>query len=676
MIKKILIILFIFFLIPISSASAATTQKKVVTPPLAPVVTGTEKTTQFNTTVEILPNSKLRVTEDIEVISFGKQIKRGIFRDYPTEYVTDKGYIRTIDFKVLSVTRDGVADSYRLEGINKGERIYIGKSDYSLPNGTYKYTLVYEVTGLVGFFGDTDELYYNLIPSGWTFGIDNSTSKVIFPTLIDHTKIKSEAYSGFKDSTDQTKTDVTTYDKDGKTIVQVVLKSPLISLQGITILTQFPKGIITQMPPNLNELAIKYDGQYFILILGFLIVIGLSILFYLKFGKEPLVKIPFPRFDIDENITPIYARSLIHERFDFKALTAEIVSLAIHGYLQIDQGENGSTYTIKKLKDGKENGISKFIDYLFPSSDSLEFKQKNHNKIQNVIGTVRYAIEQEFLNNFKFNNSFLKFISIMGGMFVVFVASILPSRGLSQIPTYIGMYLSSLLFGAVIYSVYVRFSDTTKPVGAFTGVFNVIGVLVLFGTLGFCTFASTGLSNSTYIELIVLIVPSVILGFIIPTLKTYSKEGLEKINYSKGLQMFVTATESERVKIMGKEYTKDMTTFNKYFPYAIAFDAESKWTNDFKDVIEKSMVSDDENDNRYSPSNWIFMVGDSSSLTSNLSSIGENISSTLQSSSIDPTEYSSSSSGGGSHSFSSGGGGGGGGGSSGGGGGGGGGGGW
>ncbi len=674
MIKKILTILFLLSIIPIGSVSAATTQKKVVTIP-TPVVVGTEKTNHFNTTVEILPNSNLRVTENIEVVSFGSKIKRGIFRDYPTEYVTDKGYIRTIDFKVLSVTRDGVPDSYRLESINKGVRVYIGKADYLLPNGTYKYNLVYEVTGLVGFFKDNDELYYNLIPSGWSFGIDKSTSKVVFPTLIDHSKLQSEAYSGFMDSIDQTNTDVTMFDKDGKTNVQVVLKNPLISLQGMTILTHFPKGLVSEAAPNLNELAIKYDGQYFILILGFLLVIGISILLYLKFGKEPIVRIPYPRFDINEEITPIYARSLLLERFDFKALTAEIVSLAIHGYLQIDKADKGSSYTITKLKDGKESGISKFIDYLFPSFTTLEFKQKNHSKIEEMIGTVRYAIEEEFLKGFKYNNGFLKFVSIMLGLFVVFIASILPSRGFSQIPTYIGMYLFSLLIGAVIYSIYIRFSDTTKPVGAFTGVLNVIGILILFVTLSFCTFASTGLSNSTYIELIVLIVPSIILGFIIPTLKTYSKEGLEKRNYVKGLEMFVTATESERVKIMGKEYTKDMSTFNKFFPYAIAFDAESKWTNDFKDVIEASMASNDGNVNSYTPSTWIYLAGGSDNISSNLSSIGDNISSTLQSSSIDPTQYSSSSSSGG-HSFSSGGGGGGGGGSSGGGGGGGGGGGW
>jgi uncharacterized membrane protein len=124
---------------------------------------------------------------------------------------------------------------------------------------------------------------------------------------------------------------------------------------------------------------------------------------------------------------------------------------------------------------------------------------------------------------------------------------------------------------------------------------------------------------------------------------------------------------------MGKEYTKDMSTFNKFFPYAIAFDAESKWTNDFKEVIEASMASNDGNVKSYTPSTWIYLAGGSDNISSNLSSIGDNISSTLQSSSIDPTEYSSSSSSSGGHSFSSGGGGGG---SSGGGGGGGGGGGW
>ena len=53
---------------------------------LASVATAKERIDSFHSRVEIQADATLRVTETIRVQSEGVQMKRGIFRDFPTDY--------------------------------------------------------------------------------------------------------------------------------------------------------------------------------------------------------------------------------------------------------------------------------------------------------------------------------------------------------------------------------------------------------------------------------------------------------------------------------------------------------------------------------------------------------------------------------------------------------------
>ena len=65
----------------------------------------------------------------------GQQIRRGIFREFPTTYSRVDASRKTVGFDVLSVKRDGVSEPYRMEKRSNGVAIYIGDKDRFLSAG-------------------------------------------------------------------------------------------------------------------------------------------------------------------------------------------------------------------------------------------------------------------------------------------------------------------------------------------------------------------------------------------------------------------------------------------------------------------------------------------------------------------------------------------------------------
>src|SRR5690606_33144485 len=64
--------------------------------------------------VEVRDIGELRVTETIKVHAEGKEIRRGLYRDFPTRYDTPNGKRTTKGFEIISVSRDGEPEPYHL----------------------------------------------------------------------------------------------------------------------------------------------------------------------------------------------------------------------------------------------------------------------------------------------------------------------------------------------------------------------------------------------------------------------------------------------------------------------------------------------------------------------------------------------------------------------------------
>jgi hypothetical protein len=115
----------------------------------------------------------MTVTESITVYASGNEIKRGIYRDFPTRYKGRHGNTIRVGFKLLEVLRNDQPEAYHLKTKSNGIRVYIGSKNRMLQPGEYTYTLTYHTDRQLGFFKQFDELYWNVTGNEWSFPIES-----------------------------------------------------------------------------------------------------------------------------------------------------------------------------------------------------------------------------------------------------------------------------------------------------------------------------------------------------------------------------------------------------------------------------------------------------------------------------------------------------------------------
>ena len=86
---------------------------------------GQERVLEFHSNVRIGADGALTVTETIAVQAEGREIRRGILRDFPTDYRGRFGEKVRVPFTVLLVTRSGNAEPWTTQRLSNGVRVRI-----------------------------------------------------------------------------------------------------------------------------------------------------------------------------------------------------------------------------------------------------------------------------------------------------------------------------------------------------------------------------------------------------------------------------------------------------------------------------------------------------------------------------------------------------------------------
>src|SRR6476659_6545774 len=139
---------FVFALIAVCLARSASAQEKI---------------RAYNSQIEIRADGSIDVTESITVHAEGNQIRRGIYRDFPTQYEDSHGNRVNVALQVLGVERNSSPEPWFTEKMTNGVRINTGNDSFLPVPADYTYTLHYRTTRQLGFFADHDELYWNAI---------------------------------------------------------------------------------------------------------------------------------------------------------------------------------------------------------------------------------------------------------------------------------------------------------------------------------------------------------------------------------------------------------------------------------------------------------------------------------------------------------------------------------
>ena len=155
-----------------------------------------ERILGYHSEILIRADGSMEVTETIRVRAEGSQIRRGIYRDYPTDYEDSLGNDLRVIYEPQWVTRDGDAESFFSEEYRNGVRTYFGSSDRILSPGDYTYKYRYDAGRMLGFFDDFDELWWNVTGNGWNFPIDEASATVRFEFDVSPAEARLHAWQG------------------------------------------------------------------------------------------------------------------------------------------------------------------------------------------------------------------------------------------------------------------------------------------------------------------------------------------------------------------------------------------------------------------------------------------------------------------------------------------------
>ena len=472
---------------------------------LSPVLA--EEIQNYEVDITINTDSSINIQEKI-LYDFGFLQKHGIYRDIPYKYNARGGTftIQISDVSVLDET--GNKYIFTTSTQNNDFKIKIGDPD-SYISGQKTYIINYKVKKAINYFSEHDELYWNAIGGNWLININKSLIKINVPQSSD---ITYACYYG------QIKSTTTCpINKEGN---QLTIEHNDVLYPGnyLTIVVGLPKGILYK-PSTIENIWYTIIDNL-IIFLPFIVFIFLLIKWF-KHGRDPKGKgIIVPQYEPLKDLSPLESITLINERFEIKNIPAEIINLAIKGYVKIKKLEKTSFFNkqdyflikIKDIDDSLNDGEKLLLSKLFLINESILLSTVKSDDIEGLKYETKKSLTQK--GYFEKNPLKTKTTYIIIGFLI----------------------LSSLVF--------VKHSTIT--------------IVSIFAT-----------------SLIVFF-----FGMIMPK-KTV--KGVEAKEYLLGLKKYISLAEIRRIQFHNAP-AKTPEHFEKLLPYAMIFNLEKKWAEEFNSL--------------------------------------------------------------------------------------------
>ena len=611
---------------------------------LSASASATEYIETYHSDIEVQPNGDLLVTESIRVRAEGKDIKRGIYRDFPTRYENAQGNHHQVGFEILSVQRDNRAEPFHLKNQSNGIRLYIGDSNVLLSSGFYDYQIHYRSTRQLGFFDDFDELYWNVTGTGWDFEIRKASARVILPNAAGNLSLTG--YTGPQGSAAQ---DIEFRRLDDNRAYFTTTR-PLARREGLTIVAGWPKGLV-QEPTVAQQRAwfIADNRASIIAIAGTLALLVYYLLIWRWLGRDPTAGVILPRYRAPPGYSPASMRFIERMGYDKTCFTTAIINLAVKGAVEIKDG----TGDFRLEKSGPARtplaaGESEVLAGLFTgNSNSVSIVRSNHSLLSKAIGKHKKSLKRDYEKNY-FRTNRVWLIPGIALSIVLGASAIasLPSEDIIMRTLFLGIFTMTPLM--IAYTVIRKLLRMGKKGFVRYGIFLLPMVIFIwfFFTSGFpiIEFAE-GVSTPLVGGLIAMLAMHYLFY---QWLKAPTLAGRRLLDQIEGFKHYLEVAEDDEIAMQGApDFSADI--YETWLPYAIALGLENEWTAKLNRAVAAGAV-----EATYSHPGWYHARGHSRSHFS--SALAGSFNSAIASSSVAPGSSSGSSGG------SSGGGGGGGGG--------------
>ena len=566
---------------------------------LAGPAAAAERILDFRSQVLINGDSTVQVTETITVRSEGKQIKRGIYRDFPTDYKDRAGNRVRVRFSVTQVLRDGRPEPYFIKARSNGQRVYMGEKDVFLKPGVHTYALTYITDRQIGFFDDYDEFYWNVTGNGWAFPIDRAAAVVQLPPGTQ--VMERAAYTGRQGARGGDYTFTTA--ARGRSVFTTT--RTLAPGEGLTIAIAWPKGFVRESGAGDKAASFARDNLSApAALVGFILVVGYYLFAWIRVGRDMPAGTIVPLFEPPEGFSPAATRFVTQMKFDNKAFAAAVIDMAVKGYLTIEE-EDGE-FTLRKAggetSPALSKGERKLAATLFGNNDAITLKNKNHKRIKKAIKALENSLAAEFEKVlFVTNKKYLVPGIASTAVILLALVAASPEPAISGFMTiWLSIWLAACvgLGFNVVQSWRAVFSGTTRstplqwPSGFGGGgasmmkapIITLISLPFFVGLVVGAGFLSQQITMAATLLMLATVAASPIFHHL---LKAPTLRGRRVMDRIDGFRMFLSVAEKDRLNILHPpETTPEL--FEKYLPYALAMDVEHQWSEAFAQHLNRA----------------------------------------------------------------------------------------
>ncbi len=605
---------------------------------------GAEQITNFQSTIQVEPSGSVLVTETITANCLGNRIRHGIYRDIPIRYREGFWLSFKPTFRIVDVQIDGARAPFHTKGNGSRIRIYIGSRNRLISQGLHTFSITYEMSRMVRYFKDFDEIYWNVTGNEWAFPIIKAKATVLLPTRARF--LKYATYTGKKG---QRATMAKMTDMTEKSISFETTK-PLYPGQGFTIAAAWPKGIVVE--PSFYE-KILFSLKDNLSILSAVGLILICIAYYgfawMKVGKDPDLGPIVPSFEPPKGVGPAAARFIRRMGYDDKTFATTLVNLAVKGVIALKA--RGSSYEVqrtdlapKEVLSDEERGV---LGILLGIKRVISLTQANKSTIDSAIKRLKNALKLQYEQTYFKTNS----LYLIPGLLLSLCAMAALALGAQEIPPAI-----FITFWLTVWSIFSLFL-LKKGFQGLSGFFHVPfrqKIAALSGMVMALVFSAGmvlgGLAYTALVGPLSLFLFSLIILinlFFYRLMKAPTMKGAKIMTELEGFRMFLEKAEAPRLEKFIPP-GKAPEIFEKYLPWAMALDVENEWAQNFEKYLKAT--------GQWSSYRPTWYHGSYTNLSSMSSSVASGLSS-----SIATATFSSSGSGGGGSSGGGGGGGGGGG---------------
>ena len=536
-----------------------------------------EEILRFHSNIEVLLDSSMVVTESILVRAEGKQINRGIYRDFPTDYRDRLNNRIRVGFEVKTVTRDGLSEPFFTERYGNGVRVYIGNKNKSLSTGEYEYKITYRTTRQLGYFADHDELYWNITGNGWGFVINEASALIKLPAGVVRTDMAIEGYTGPAGSTAQ---DYTTNIAANNEAFIATTRS-LQPGEGLTVVLSWPKGVVVEPSPVTRAGFMLADNRAVLLALvGLALMAGYLIMVWARYGRDPEAGPVFPHYKPPAKLSPGACRYIQQMSHDNECFTAAVLSLAVKGYISIHEGytealrqaTGGGAVAearakLEELKEQLEDGgmlqrtfLSPMLELASEAIDAAGDDTFVLEKNDNTVGLPKLAPGEHALLKKLFEPE--KYL-------------VLTNKNHKIIKAAISAHAKALK------AYHQKISFLTNSGKIFPAILLGAGVFIYA--------AMTTELTPLPIIIMVLAVPLLLLFAYL--LKAPTLKGRKIMDQLAGFKMYLAVAEAEDLQriegIAGASPEKSPELFEQYLPFAVALDVEQPWADQFERLFMK-----------------------------------------------------------------------------------------